>query len=427
MHSPGGPTWRWRRRRVLTICGGRELFARYGLPLAVVACGGRTGLLPADISQPPDTSLEDASPLDATFDGAPAPDSTLADAADADASHADADASHADADASRADADASRAEAGADATVSCSDAGGRSPDAGCDPYQITTTNTLPPEIPLGGPLFFNVESTGCPCAPVPRACSNAVTLTPGMTAESKCSALAAGIVRGCGPGVAGAGFAVDTSACDAGALMVVDPLCEGRSGGDGGVSLLLASTRSTSPDSGVLADFERDIIAGGCQQTAGGSFAMITGVATGLPVFGNLSNIDFVVATPDRGQLTVGENTTLGNTASTVASLAVSNSNGALSALRSAVRCTVDPALPLLMTCAATTAVDAGSGDGATVPVSLSVDDTGLGRVVAAGPATSMAAAIQMLGAAGGLRDILFFNFVGGATCSPCDAGICCM
>jgi hypothetical protein len=82
-----------------------------------------------------------------------------------------------------------------------------------------------------------------------------------------------------------------------------------------------------------------------------------------------------------------------------------------------------------MLTCAVKLGTDGGGTSPVTWPVSFTSNDTGLGRVMMSGPAGSIDRAKQAIHAAGGVSDVLSLNFVGGVTCSPCDAGadaVCC-
>jgi hypothetical protein len=248
-----------------------------------------------------------------------------------------------------------------------------------------------------------------------------------MRTQDKCAAVGAGINRACGPGVAQ--FAANTTQCASGALTVTDPGCAGRNAEDAGITFLLATGPETLPGAGFTADFELDTLSNGCAALEGASFAMLAGTATGIAIAPTSSSVVLTAVTPDRGTGSAEVQTIAGMTASAVVAMAVSNINGALSAVGSTVRCAMDPAVTTLVTCAVSPVTHDG-GAPITVPTSFQVNDTGLGRVVVAGPADGVMSAVRFIRNEGGLSSVLSLNVVGGTTCAPCgsgaNAGVCC-
>jgi hypothetical protein len=114
-------------------------------------------------------------------------------------------------------------------------------------------------------------------------------------------------------------------------------------------------------------------------------------------------------------------------TASSIVAQGVAKANLSLTAVNSNVRCAVDPLTPTLAHCTmAKPLVDGGEGSssdapGVGVPVSFQVNDTGLARTILAGPSKDVQTATQVIHATGGIKNVQTFNFVGGATCSPCS------
>jgi hypothetical protein len=297
--------------------------------------------------------------------------------------------------------------------------------ATCNPFLASCTTTIPPDTPFTGPLFFSVSSSGC-ASTGPRTCNNSIQITPGTTIPQKCNALVTAINSDCG---ASASFQADASKCASGTFTVVDTACNAQAPTGNGVSLLLSNAQGTLQGSGLLPDYEQDVITNGCQG-GGDSLVMLSGAPTGAAINGNQSSVVFVVSTPDIGQVIETVQTTKQMTASQVVAQLVSLSNGALTAFQSNVRCSVDPITPSLAHCTSTPPfVDGGEGSRADapasgVPVSFQVNDTGMTRAILAGPAKDVVAAKQTIHAAGGIPNVLKLNFVGGPTCSPCNGGM---
>jgi hypothetical protein len=150
---------------------------------------------------------------------------------------------------------------------------------------------------------------------------------------------------------------------------------------------------------------------------------MLNGSPTGSPINGTKASVVFVVSTPDQGAAIEGVQTDSTMTAAAIVARAVLDANVSLGALNSSVRCAQDSIVPTVASCTVKPAGDAGGPAPIGVPVSFQVNDTGLTRTVMSGPAQDIQAALQSIHAARGLPDVLTFNFVGGATCSPCDGG----
>jgi hypothetical protein len=314
-------------------------------------------------------------------------------------------------------------DGGGDGAEACADGGGRAPDADCDPFEVVCADQAGADAVADGALFFTVQSTGCACGGPARACSASVDLAAAMTVQDKCAAVVSGINSACGAGVAQAGFMADGSNCASGSFTVMDPSCAGVTGGAGGVALVLANGRSTLQDAGFVADFAAYIMSA-CPATEG-TMAMLAGTARSIAIFGTSPNVVPHVTAPDKGPVGGTVNTTSGMTSAAIVAQAVDAVNRGLSAIASSVRCAADTALPTMVACAAVGG-DGGTLGPVTVPVGFQVNDTGLGWLEAAGPAQSIEIARETLRGAGGLPDMLSLNFVGGATCSPCDAGVCC-
>jgi hypothetical protein len=298
----------------------------------------------------------------------------------------------------------------------------------CNPFLTTCTTTIPPDVPFNGPLFYAVQSSGCGTgAQGPRSCSNSITLSPGTTIPQKCTALVNAINGQCGSGAAN--FQADGSKCVSGTFTVTDLSCNGTAPTGNGLSLLLASGQGSLQGSGMLNDYEQDVISNGCQG-GGDSLVMLNGTPTGSAINGTQSSVLFVVSTPAQGTVIETVQTNATTTASSIVSQGVAKANLSLTAVQSNVRCAVDPVIPTLAHCTMSRpAVDGGEGSGADapatgVPVSFQVNDTGLTRTILAGPSKDVGAATQSIRSAGGIPNVLKFNFVGGTACSPCGGGM---
>jgi hypothetical protein len=387
-----------------------------GIAVAVLAgCGARTGLIAGDANVEAD-------------DASVALDSTVADARDE--SMADASVAR---DAGLADAairDGGAGDAPLEAEASCSLDAGVTPEAGCNAFAATCRTVVPPA--EFGPLFFALESSGCGCpsggaAAHARACANSLILLPLLTIEQKCTTLVAAINAMCGPAADSADFQADGTHCDSGTFTVTDLTCEGRASAGTGVTLLLSSTQSTVPPGQTVVDSEQDLVTSGCQ-AQGSALAILTGSPTGTGIQTAPASVVFVVSTPDQGIVNETVLTSPTMTASDIVALAVAKANLSLAASQSRVRCAQDPVVLDVATCTLGASGDGGAPLG--VPVTFQVNDIGLQRAIMAGPAADILRAEQAIDDAGGLPNVIAFNFVGGPTCSPCDGGagvtVCC-
>jgi hypothetical protein len=235
----------------------------------------------------------------------------------------------------------------------------------------------------------------------------------------------------CGAGTAN--FQADGTKCPSGTFTVTDLTCNGSAPTGNGVSLLLASGQGSLQGSGMLNDYEQDVIANGCQG-GGDAVAMLNGTATGTAINGSASSVLFVVTTPNQGTVLEAVQTTPQSTASSIVAQGVAKANLALTGLNSTIRCSVDSAIPTLAHCTPNVAaVDGGEGStsdstgasgSAGVPISIQVNDTGLTRTLLAGPSKDIQAAKQVIRNGDGIPNVLKFNFVGGLACSPCGDGM---
>jgi hypothetical protein len=278
----------------------------------------------------------------------------------------------------------------------------------CDPFQATCTTTVAPSPPSSGPIEFLVASSGCASiAGRVRTCQDAVTLSPTTTASQKCAAIVAQINA---PGSACnlANFTADGSTCATGKLTVTDATCEGQPAVSTGVTLLLANATTSLAGGTLLSDAESDVIANGCQASAGSSLALLAGTATGTAIVGSNSAVAFVVTTPDKGVVSTSVHTTSAMTPSAIVAQVVSSMNGDLLAISSTVRCATDPLEPALASC---TPVVSGTGL-LGVPVTFQLNDTGMRRFVLSGPAGDIQSARTVIDSQGGIPNLATFQFL---------------
>jgi hypothetical protein len=309
--------------------------------------------------------------------------------------------------------------------------GERSARATCNPFISTCTTTVAPDVPFNGFIEFNVSSSGCSGfaqggVQMARECADFVPISMGTTIQQKCQAIVAQINASCGTQPGQAQFQADGSACAMGTFTVTDETCLNQTAVGTGVTLLLASSTTVAPGtftgSGMLPDYEQDIITNGCQ-SGSDAVAALGGKPTGSAINGNTSSVLFVVATPSNGTVVETVPTTAMSTIPNIVSLAVAKANLSLTAVGSNIRCKQDATTPSVAKCAA--APDGGVGDSPVtgVPVTFQVNDTGVTRAAMTGPSKDIQAATQAIHTSGGIPNVATFNFVGGPTCSPCDGG----
>jgi hypothetical protein len=315
----------------------------------------------------------------------------------------------------------------------------RAQDAGCNPFVTTCTTTVPPDSPFNGFIEFNLASSGCQGfagggVQMQRACGDFVPVNMGTTIQQKCMALVSTINASCGTAPGQTQFQADGTNCGTGTFSVTDVTCNSQTPIGTGLSLLIASSATITPGtlqgSGMLPDYEQDIIKNGCQ-SAGDSLAILGGAPTGSAINGSQSTVLFVVSTPSQGTVVETVQTNSSTSIASIVSQGVAKANLSLTAIQSNIRCAQDSVTPSVAKCSLQS--DAGAADSvpAGVPVSFQVNDTGLTRAVMAGPSKDILAAKQMIDSAGGIPNVVKFNFVGGTTCSPCDGGaggpLCCV
>jgi hypothetical protein len=294
--------------------------------------------------------------------------------------------------------------------------GARSAQA-CDPYQASCQTIQAPDPPFSGQLDFLISSSGCGDPTHPngvRFCQDAILLNPSTTIAQKCNAIVAQI-NNPGSGCNLDNFVADGSACGTtGTFTITDNTCEGSTPFGAGISLLIGNSLSSLGSGGFLPDYENDIITNGCQGTNGAGMAMLAGSPSGMAINGNAASVGFIVATPDRGIGSVSVST-VGKTPAAIVNEAVTNANLDLTAIGSAVRCSVDQGSGAVVTCATRSQVTSpvnAAGATLSVPCNFQLNDTGLKHFVMSGPAQDVQVARQVIAQQGGIPSLKTFNFV---------------
>jgi hypothetical protein len=217
--------------------------------------------------------------------------------------------------------------------------------------------------------------------------------------------------------------APDATNCADGVVTITDLTCDGQEVTSQGVTFMIGNSASSLQGNGFLPDYEFDTITNGCQATGGASAALLSGTPTGTAINGNSPSVVLAVSTPDKGTGSTTVATTPGMTPAAIVAQAVTNINGALSAVGSTVQCATTPGAPGLVSCNVGSSSSGGGGllpaakfaAGVTaplaVPCTFQLNDSGMKRFLLSGPAADVQnATTAIVGAGGSIPSLATFN-----------------